>query len=205
MGFENLADLGLFIRDVLGDGNCFFRAVSIQLYGTDRYHAFLRYIVCQYMAGNEEELAPFLSDIDTGSEGFQAYVNNMYTDGTWAGNLEILVTTIVTRRDIRIYQEDAPMQDINTNGEDPPSILLAYNGEHYDTVLPISQNINDENENSYSRMVLENNINNNSDSDSDSDNYIYNDSNREGDANVEQEDAERADDNSKDRRPYMWR
>lgn len=29
-------------RSVVGDGNCFFRAVSLALYGTDKYHGYLR-------------------------------------------------------------------------------------------------------------------------------------------------------------------
>ena len=51
---SRLAQQGLSTLDVGGAGDCFFRAVSLQLYGEPRYHMNIRCVGVQYMRTNPE-------------------------------------------------------------------------------------------------------------------------------------------------------
>lgn len=59
---EQLRALGLYAASTLGDGNCLFRALSDQLYGTDSYHAKLRQQVCDWIANHKPRYEPFVED-----------------------------------------------------------------------------------------------------------------------------------------------
>ena len=51
---SRLAEYGLSILDVGGAGDCFFRAVSHQLYGEPSYHMNIRGVGVQYMRANPD-------------------------------------------------------------------------------------------------------------------------------------------------------
>ena len=51
---SRLAQCGLSILDVGGAGDCFFRAVSHQLYGEPSYHMNIHSVGVQYMRANPE-------------------------------------------------------------------------------------------------------------------------------------------------------
>lgn len=134
----SLAREALGIRDVRRDGNCFFRAVSDQLYGTEEHHAYLRGCACDYMQRNEELLTPFLADTD---DSFSSYVDDMRCDGVWAGNLEVQAISMVCVANIRIHQSAKPSYDIrNHTSRNARVIHLSYHfGEHYASVRPLHQ------------------------------------------------------------------
>ncbi len=65
---EQLRQLGLYAAATLGDGNCLFRALSDQLYGTDSKHAQLRQDICDWIQKHKARYEPFVEDergIDT--------------------------------------------------------------------------------------------------------------------------------------------
>ena len=57
-----LAPLGLTLREVPGDGNCMFRALSDQLHGATDRHLEFRADVVEFMKGHREDFEPFLVD-----------------------------------------------------------------------------------------------------------------------------------------------
>ena len=59
---EQLRALGLYAAPTLGDGNCLFRALSDQLYGTESYHAKLRTEVCNWIEAHKRRYEPFVDD-----------------------------------------------------------------------------------------------------------------------------------------------
>ena len=65
--------------NVLGDGNCFFRAVSCQLYNTPEYHFCIRFLGVQHLLHYPE-----LYIESNYEQSWQNYVNNMARQGTWA-------------------------------------------------------------------------------------------------------------------------
>jgi OTU domain-containing protein 3 len=75
-----LADSGLVLREMTGDGNCFFRAISDQLEGNQHNHATYRARVCGHMEEMREFYAPFIEDED---ETFNEYMTRMRSDCEW--------------------------------------------------------------------------------------------------------------------------
>jgi OTU domain-containing protein 3 len=59
---DQLRALGLYAADTMGDGNCLFRALSDQLYGTESRHAQLRTDICNWVESHKERYAPFCDD-----------------------------------------------------------------------------------------------------------------------------------------------
>lgn len=59
---EQLRALGLYAAPTLGDGNCLFRALSDQLYGTESYHSKLRTEVCNWIEAYKRRYEPFVDD-----------------------------------------------------------------------------------------------------------------------------------------------
>ena len=59
---EQLRALGLYAAPTLGDGNCLFRALSDQLYGTPAHHLKLRQDICEWIETHKERYAPFVED-----------------------------------------------------------------------------------------------------------------------------------------------
>jgi OTU domain-containing protein 3 len=57
-----LLALGLTLREVPGDGNCMFRALSDQLHGGSDRHLEFRAGVVEFMKSNREDFEPFLVD-----------------------------------------------------------------------------------------------------------------------------------------------
>ena len=70
---------GLEPFDVGGDGNCFFRAVSHQLFQNSNFHQFVCSVAIDYIRNHPEQ---FVESIANNS--FSAYINSMSMDGTWA-------------------------------------------------------------------------------------------------------------------------
>ena len=77
-----LHQLGLRPIDVGGEGDCFFRAVSHQLYGNPNHHLQIRQAGVQYLSNNPERF------IESNTENsWIEYINNMSMQGTWCDAL----------------------------------------------------------------------------------------------------------------------
>ena len=55
---------GMQVVSVDGDGNCFFRSISHQVYGTDEWHGMVRARCMDYMEVERAFFEPFVSDED---------------------------------------------------------------------------------------------------------------------------------------------
>jgi OTU domain-containing protein 3 len=75
--------LGLRLKEVGADGNCFFRALCDQRWGDETDHLALRRQTIEYMEANRDSFEPFIED----DEKWAAYIERMSEDGTWAGNM----------------------------------------------------------------------------------------------------------------------
>ena len=64
---DQLRALGLYAANTVGDGNCLFRALSDQLYGTPSRHFELRGQICDWIGRHRERYEPFVED-DRGLE-----------------------------------------------------------------------------------------------------------------------------------------
>merc|ERR1712136_614591 len=140
-GFSNqLATLGLKLRDIPGDGNCLFRALGDQLDGNNRRHHYHRSETVKYMIENRNDFEPFVED----DCSFHDHVRKLSLDGTYAGNDSIVAFARNNAVNVVIHQLNAPMWTINgvDGGRVPTRQLhIAYhNGDHYSSVRKLNDN-----------------------------------------------------------------
>eukprot|EP01012_Entosiphon_sulcatum_P009554 TRINITY_DN15419_c0_g1_i1.p1 TRINITY_DN15419_c0_g1~~TRINITY_DN15419_c0_g1_i1.p1 ORF type:complete len:349 (+),score=71.14 TRINITY_DN15419_c0_g1_i1:33-1079(+) len=121
--------LGLVVRDVAGDGNCLFRAISDQLWTRADFHVQARHDIVQFIAEHEDDFAPFVED----DEDFNDYVSRMQGDAEWGGNMEIVAASRLYKADVIIHSVGQARMEVRNGGT--RVIHLCYlSGEHYGSV-----------------------------------------------------------------------
>lgn len=82
---QRLRFLGLRMITIAGDGNCQFRSVSQQLFGTESHHSFVRQQAVEYIESHSKQFSCFCVD---GLE-FRRYVKTMSRDRMWGDELTL--------------------------------------------------------------------------------------------------------------------
>ncbi|KAJ1680136.1 2-oxoglutarate dehydrogenase E1 component, partial [Spiromyces aspiralis] len=100
---RSLRKVGLYCKDMAGDGNCMFRALADQIDGTSDTYSRIRARVCEYMAAHPDEFAPFVED----NVPWDRYLALMRAPGTFGGNLELVAFARNFRVDVKVYQAGA--------------------------------------------------------------------------------------------------
>ncbi|XP_062609537.1 uncharacterized protein LOC134271330 [Saccostrea cucullata] len=132
----------IFERNISGDGNCFFRAVSFSLTNSEDFHHVLRNAVCEHMMKNKELFKPFLKD---GVHSVESHLSSskMLQGGTWATEMEIFATAHLLKIDVYTYSEGCWLRFLVADVE--PS-MQSRNGaiylnhqqqNHYNVVLSV--------------------------------------------------------------------
>lgn len=87
---------------VKGDGNCFFRAISFVVAGTEEQFAKIRVTVCAFLQRHNREFFEVTNDFD--------YVkkSKMDCDGQWASEVEIFAVATLLNTDVFVFSEIAP-------------------------------------------------------------------------------------------------
>ena len=138
---SRLGELGLQSMDVGGAGNCFFRSVSHQLYGSCNHHMRIRTAGVQFMSDNPERF------IESNTENsLLRYLNNMCIQGTWADALIIQAVADALKVTIQIVESNQgftplttvnPVQVRNTS----PKITIGHIDEcHYVSTTALQLN-----------------------------------------------------------------
>jgi len=136
---EQLAVIGLKIRDVIGDGNCLFRALGDQLEGDDRAHIRHRQDVVRYITEHRADFEPFIED----DVPFDKHIQNLAVDGTFGGNDSIVAFARLHKLTVVIHQLDSPVWEVHGEAEGTASnkirqLHISYhNGDHYASVRRI--------------------------------------------------------------------
>ena len=151
---ELLRVQGMRVQDCKMDGNCLFRAVSHQMYGTQELHASIRQDVCAYMRSQSSRFK-WLADPPT-IASFQGYVTERERPvvagiGVWGDHAEIIVLEELFDRPIEIYdpREGATRpRKTHVSGELPETfrcvtpIRLHYQGgNHYNSIVVVDRSI----------------------------------------------------------------
>ena len=139
--FRNrLKNMGLELRDIVGDGNCLFRALSDQLDGNDRSHLKHREEVVEYIRKHELDFAPFVED----DIPFMQHINELQKAGTYAGNDAIVAFAKLHEVNVIIHQLDAPSIEIKGNYDvNARQLHISYhNGDHYSSVRRLNDSTN---------------------------------------------------------------
>ena len=93
---------GRQIDYIRGDGNCFFRALSKDIYGSEDFHNDIRQAVVDLMEKYANEFKLFLfSELD-----IHAHIKEMRKPSTWASTMEIYAAATLLQRDIYILSPD---------------------------------------------------------------------------------------------------
>jgi len=127
-----LAQIGLKIMDMKGDGNCLFRALADQLEGYQEKHAFYRSEVADYLDANKDQFSPFMPDMD-----FSDYVSKIRRDGFWGGNMELAAAAGKWDVNIIVHNFQAPRYEVSSpkkNSKTKEIHISYHEGEHYCSV-----------------------------------------------------------------------
>ncbi|KAF7724691.1 hypothetical protein EC973_000799 [Apophysomyces ossiformis] len=135
---SQLRSLNLCTKDMAGDGNCLFRALSDQFHGSDSRHKMIRQEICTYLRANEETYKYFVED----DQSFDYHVDCMENDGTFGGNMELAAFARLKGVDIKVYQPGmiyiitgTEEEESEQDSEDKQVLHIAYHSwEHYSSV-----------------------------------------------------------------------
>jgi len=143
---KELRDSGARVIQCAQDGNCLFRAISCQLYGTPDYHAQIRRQAVAYMRSQPERFK-WLVDPPTAAQ-LEVYLRAREnpvqgTQGEWGDHPEILALEEVFDRPIEIYShEQGAKEPRKTHLAEIPDALkgvtpfrLSFHGDnHYNSL-----------------------------------------------------------------------
>mmetsp|Transcript_18031 Transcript_18031/g.51225 ORF Transcript_18031/g.51225 Transcript_18031/m.51225 type:complete len:1156 (+) Transcript_18031:284-3751(+) len=126
---------GLEIREQDGDGNCLFRAISLQIYGDPSMHDDVRKQCLDFMERDQEHFAQFVT-----GEPFEEYVQRKRKDGVHGNNPEIQAISELFNRPVEVYCPENGAQPINIfhadyKTGDAPIRLSYHDGNHYNAVV----------------------------------------------------------------------
>ena len=139
-----LAD-GLQAINVSGDGNCFFRSISMSLIGSENDHAILRKNIVQFMSN---EAASIIGHCDTpAAKQVRHCLQNLSRDGVWAGEEVLTTAASYLCRAIHVYSGVGitwPLvyqpAGVATELSSLPIILAFYEPGHYMAAVSTQDN-----------------------------------------------------------------
>ncbi|CAB3985503.1 Hypothetical predicted protein [Paramuricea clavata] len=145
-----LARIGLQPVNIAGDGNCFFRSVSYQLYQTEDCHAQIRALAIQHLINCPEHFIE-----SNTQQSWVQYLQDMSMLGTWADH--IIIQAVANANSLRIHiTESAPNFCESTvvssvyveSGENVRDIYIGHLDElHYVSTTPTAQSVSRQVEN----------------------------------------------------------
>lgn len=149
-------------HNVLPDGNCMFRSLSHQLYGSDEYHIQLRHALLEQIQNNYKTYQPYWIEADQlgGKVLFDEHLESLAKTGSWGTqvelqatsdrfNVEVFVCSPNPSRIIRWGKEAVPRHHstiIISSLTMMPSLPftfnhleLFYSNSHYQSVVPAEE------------------------------------------------------------------
>jgi len=126
---------GLEIKEQAGDGNCLFRAISLQVYGDPSMHAEVRKQCMDHMERDQEHFSQFVT-----GEPFKHYVTRTRQDGVHGNNPEIQASSELFNRPIEVFTPQNGSVPLNIfhaeyKTGDVPIRLSYHDGNHYNAVI----------------------------------------------------------------------
>ncbi|KAL3781276.1 hypothetical protein ACHAWO_012109 [Cyclotella atomus] len=135
----------LEITPMAGDGNCLFRAISLQVYGSSDMHSTVRTQCLDFMEVEESHFKDFVA------EPYDEYIARKRMDGVHGNHAELQAASELYNRRIEVYvppkvepmnifqQEEAKASsgggEESTAAVNHPIRLLYMDGNHYDALI----------------------------------------------------------------------
>jgi hypothetical protein len=142
---ERLRHLNLAMRTIEGDGNCQFRAFSLNLFGSEEHHPLVRARAVDYMQTHASEFREFIDNGESrqSNRGFSDYLSRMSKGRTWGDELTLralcnafgaIVHVMTSQEGSRFYLTYIP--DVKKVAK---QVFLAYiSPAHYNTFERLS-------------------------------------------------------------------
>lgn len=137
---QQLATLGLAMREIPGDGNCLFGALADQMDGSRATHFKHRQQIVAYMRQNRLHFEPFVED----DVSFHDHMRRLSEVGTFGGNECIVAFARLHNVMVVIHQLNTALWKISgteesegggTTGMSLAEVHISYhNGDHYNSV-----------------------------------------------------------------------
>jgi hypothetical protein len=134
---ERLEFLRLAVKESLGDGNCQFRSISQELYGTQDHHVLVREKAIAHMVANAGDYSLYFDSEDE----WQDYLLSMSTPMTWGDELTLRATCdgygvkvhVITTTKENWYLHYEPKKRLM-----PRAVFICYTAPiHYDTFVAL--------------------------------------------------------------------
>ncbi len=125
---------------IIGDGNCFFRSISMCIYGDQSQHKELRNNVANHVLASGKEIFTHVKDIILGDESIRKSADAIRVDCSWVGEDAILATADYLKRNISIFLSSTIVSPItyypsSCTSVRPPVRVAFYEPEHYAAVV----------------------------------------------------------------------
>ncbi|KAM6960416.1 OTU domain-containing protein 4 [Tautogolabrus adspersus] len=130
---DYLKSIGFHRKKIAKDGSCLFRAVAEQVLHCQSLHAKVRAKCVEFLRQNRSSYEAFI-------EGdFGDYLCKLQDPQQWVGEVEIHALAIMYKRDFQIFQDPGkPAVNITDHNFKDKVRLCFLNGNHYDSVYPVS-------------------------------------------------------------------
>lgn len=88
-----LLECGRKSHTITGDGNCYFRAISHLLFGSEDNHLEIRTLLVRFINHNKTVFEKYLMQVNEST--IQAHIKKLLRPSTWATQVEVLATASV--------------------------------------------------------------------------------------------------------------
>ncbi|KAF1770556.1 hypothetical protein GCK72_002375 [Caenorhabditis remanei] len=121
---------------IKGDGNCFYRAISWCLTGSEKFHRRLRLATAEYLKNNEENLKKYCKE-----KNYENYVKKVEKNSEWAVSCEIFAMANMLNIEILTFLDRRWVSHIPRGGGSSSggSIYLNNKFHHYEPTTSLSK------------------------------------------------------------------
>ncbi|XP_031630352.1 OVARIAN TUMOR DOMAIN-containing deubiquitinating enzyme 6 isoform X2 [Contarinia nasturtii] len=130
---KTMNDRGFVIEEIVEDGACLFRSISLQIYGDQGMHEIIRQQTMDYIYQNREYFMQFVT------EDIDSYVSRKRNNHVHGNHIEIQAISEIFNRPVEIYAYHT--EPVNIFGLEQikegvePLRLLYQRGSHYNAIL----------------------------------------------------------------------
>ena len=102
--WENYDNNEFHFTNVDGDGNCGYRCVSLQLFGSEDDYNIIRQNVFHYLDKNRSNYSDYNFEYNGNILSNNQYIDTIQHDGEWMGELEIIAISIIYNINILVFK-----------------------------------------------------------------------------------------------------
>ena len=99
---SSLSAIGRAVKKIKADGNCFFRAVSFLVAGSENYHLEIRNLIIQFEEMNRGIFETYLLPL-TNKPTFEEHLQLLHNPTSWATQTEVLAVATYFRVPVFYY------------------------------------------------------------------------------------------------------